>query len=36
MIGSGTFAGQGGPYQAKTYPVCTRTRTDNCRNRGGR
>lgn len=30
-------AGVGGPYTAaKTYPPCTRTRTDNCRQRGGR
>jgi hypothetical protein len=30
-------AGVGGPdAAAKTYPPCTRTRTDNCRQRGGR
>jgi hypothetical protein len=30
-------AGMGGPYTApKAYPPCTRTRTDNCRQRGGR
>jgi hypothetical protein len=30
-------AGVGGPYSsAKTYPLCTRTRTDSCRQRGGR
>lgn len=30
-------AGVGGPYTAgKAYPPCTRTRTDSCRQRGGR
>jgi hypothetical protein len=30
-------AGVGGPYAAaKTYPPCTRARTDNCRQRDGR
>lgn len=30
-------AGMGGPYTApKSYPPCTRTRTDHCRQRGGR
>ncbi|MEA3065183.1 MAG: hypothetical protein QOJ27_1629 [Sphingomonadales bacterium] len=30
-------AGVGGPYTAaKSYPPCTRSRTDNCRQRGGR
>lgn len=30
-------AGMDGPYTtAKTYPPCTRTRTDSCRQRGGR
>jgi hypothetical protein len=30
-------AGVGGPYTAaKAYPPCTRTRTDNCRQKGGR
>ena len=29
-------AGIGGPYASKSYPPCTRTRTDNCRQRGGR
>ena len=30
-------AGISGPDMAtKTYPPCTRTRTDNCRQRGGR
>jgi hypothetical protein len=28
-------AGVGAPT-AKSYPLCTRTRTDNCRQRGGR
>jgi hypothetical protein len=28
-------AGVGAPT-TKTYPLCTRTRTDNCRQRGGR
>ena len=28
--------GMGGPSTAKSYPPCTRTRTDNCRQRGGR
>ena len=28
-------AGVGGPY-SRTYPPCTRTRTDNCTQRGGR
>jgi hypothetical protein len=41
--GSGTatggagYTGTGGPYQGtRSYPPCTRTRTDNCRQRGGR
>jgi hypothetical protein len=30
-------AGMGGPYTgARTYPPCTRMRTDKCRQRGGR
>jgi hypothetical protein len=30
-------AGVGGPYQtARTYPPCSRTRTDNCTQRSGR
>ena len=28
--------GMGGASTAKSYPPCTRTRTDNCRQRGGR
>jgi hypothetical protein len=35
--GTGTMTGAGGPFQAaRTYPLCTRTRTDSCRQRGGR
>ncbi|MGZ8306645.1 MAG: hypothetical protein ACXWU6_08620 [Allosphingosinicella sp.] len=34
---TGTTAGAGGPFQAvSSYPPCTRTRTDSCRQRGGR
>jgi hypothetical protein len=35
--GSASYTGTGGPYQGtRSYPPCTRTRTDNCRQRGGR
>jgi hypothetical protein len=35
--GSGAYTGTGGPDQgARSYPPCTRTRTDHCRQRGGR
>ncbi|MFL6843329.1 MAG: hypothetical protein ACJ8ER_00420 [Allosphingosinicella sp.] len=35
--GTESYTGTGGPDTgARTYPPCTRTRTDNCRQRGGR
>jgi hypothetical protein len=33
---TGAYTGQGGPYEAKSYPPCTRTRTDSCTQMRGR
>ncbi|HEY0412818.1 MAG TPA: hypothetical protein VGD66_06745 [Allosphingosinicella sp.] len=36
-MATGSYTGQGGPDAGtRSYPPCTRTRTDNCRQRGGR
>jgi hypothetical protein len=36
-MGTGSYTGTGGPYTgARSYPPCTRTRTDSCTQRGRR